>query len=282
VKICLRDRRVVSLAVNLPGPLAAAELRDLGASVVKIEPPSGDPFQAACPPWYAALVAGMEVERLDLKSDEGRARLGVYLDAADLLLTSSRPASLERLGLCWPDIRRQYPRLGWVAIVGYGEPRQHVSGHDLTYQAAHGLVRPGSLPNTLISDIAGAKQAVIAALALLLARERGDGAAYVEVALEDGARLFAEPLRQGLTGSGGVLGGGRPDYNLYRSSDGWVAVAALEDHFRVALEAALGVNSRDAAALAAVFATRPARDWQIWAEARDLPIVAVRDFTDLR
>ena len=63
---------VVSLAVNLPGPLAVARLASMGASATKVEPPSGDPLQAVAPSWYEELAAGQEVVTLDLKSPAGR------------------------------------------------------------------------------------------------------------------------------------------------------------------------------------------------------------------
>jgi crotonobetainyl-CoA:carnitine CoA-transferase CaiB-like acyl-CoA transferase len=263
--------------MNVPGPVAAAELRDLGASIVKVEPPGGDPLEASSPAWYAEINAGIQVHRLDLKSGDGAAWLAEQLGSADLLLTSSRPASLARLGLQWPELGSRHPRLCWVAIVGAHAPRQEVPGHDLTYQAVHGLVEPPALPNTLISDLAGAKQAVISAIALLFARERGERARYAEVSLEEAARLFAEPVRHGLTTRGGHLGGGLPAYNVYEAREGFVAVGALEPHFRRALAAALGVDSGDRAALAASFAKRTAIEWQAWAETHGLPIVAVRE-----
>lgn len=270
----------MSLAQNVPGPVAVAELRCMGASVVKVERPSGDPLAVWNPDWYAELHRGIAIERLDLKSSEGAARLEALLANADLLMTSSRPASLARVALRWPDLHERHPGLSWVAIVGYAAPRQDVAGHDLTYQSAHGLVAPPALPRTLLADLAGAKQAVIAALGLLLARECGDAAGYAEVALEDGARFFGEPLKRGLTATDGVLGGLLPIYNVYPAREGWVALAALEPQFRRGLEDALGVDTGDFRALTDAFAQRSAAEWQSWAEARDLPIVEVRPVGD--
>src|ERR1700712_110441 len=67
--------RVVSLALNVPGPVAASRLRALGAHVDKIEPPNGDPLMALCPVWYERLHAGVEVHRFDLKAAPARAEL---------------------------------------------------------------------------------------------------------------------------------------------------------------------------------------------------------------
>jgi crotonobetainyl-CoA:carnitine CoA-transferase CaiB-like acyl-CoA transferase len=79
-------------------------------------------------------------------------------------------------------------------------------------------------------------------------------------------------LRHGLTAPGGMLGGGLPGYGLYRARDGWVAVAALEDHFLRRLVGALGLRDARRADLAAAFLTRGAEEWQRWGAAHDLPI----------
>jgi crotonobetainyl-CoA:carnitine CoA-transferase CaiB-like acyl-CoA transferase len=251
-------------------------LRDIGATVVKVEPPFGDPVAAAAPAWYALLCAGIEVLPLDLKHPEGRARLRMLLDTADVLITASRPSSLERLGLGWPALHSSHPRLCHVAIVGYAAPRHDEAGHDLTYQCDAGLVAPPALPATLIADLSGAQQAVSAALALLLARERTGEAGRTEVALAEAAAAFAPPVRHGLTTGNGWLGGGVPAYNVYRASDGWIAIAALEPQFRFALARELGIDVEDRKAMTATFGTRTAEEWQAWGHQRGLPLAAVR------
>ncbi len=274
--LVLQGFTVVSLAVNVPGPVAAARLRTLGAHVVKVEPPAGDPLETYSAAWYRSLAEGQVVVRLDLKDAAQRARLDDLLADADLLLTSSRPAALERLGLGPAALRGRFPRLCQVAIVGYpGERRDH-AGHDLTYQATLGLVDPPALPRTLLADLAGAEQAVAAALALLLGRERGQGSGYAEVALSDAADSFAAPLRHGATAPGGLLAGGNPAYGVYRAREGWVAVAALEPHFLERLRAELELPEVDRDTLERAFRTRTAEEWETWADERDLPLAAVR------
>ena len=268
---------MVSLAVNVPGPVAAARMRYLGASVTKIEPPAGDPLEQAAPGWYEDLATGQSIVSLDLKQPEDHARLGELLVDADLFLTASRLAALARLGLDWKELSTRYPGLSQVAIVGDPSPKDDVPGHDLTYQASLGLLSPPGLPRTLLADLAGAEQAVSAALALLLARERGGTSSYVEVSLAESAAAFADPLRHGLTAPGGSLGGGLPEYNLYRASDGWISVAALEPHFRRRLLDALDLKSAGYEDLAHIFATRTAIDWETWAAERDLPLAALRE-----
>ena len=275
----LSDLQIVSLAVNLPGPVAAARLRDLGAAVVKIEPPDGDPLARGCAPWYQSLHQNVSIVRLDLKEADGRARLDAYLGESDLLLTSSRPAALERLGLGWDALHAQFPRLCHVAIVGHSHPDENKPGHDLTYQASLGLVDPPNLPRALLADLGGAEEAVTSAISLLLARERGHGAQTAQVSLAEAAARHALPLQYGLTSNAGLLGGGWPGYNLYQAAQGWVAVAALEPHFAERLVRELGIASPSYEQLSLAFRKAPADEWETWAKTRDLPVQAVRDQT---
>jgi alpha-methylacyl-CoA racemase len=261
--------RVVAVAVNLPAPAAAARLAELGASVTKVEPPEGDPLGAAGPALYERLAAGQTIVRLNLKEPAGRDRLDELLADADVLLTSSRPSALARMGLAWAELENRFPRLVQVAIVGHAAPDQERPGHDLTYVAQHGLLSPPVMPRTLVADLGGAERAVTVALALLLARGADGAKRYAEVALADSAEFFALPWTYGLTTPGGPLGGGSPFYGLYEARGGWVGVAALEPRFRARLIAELGTE------LANAFGARTPADWESWADERDLPIAAV-------
>src|SRR5574340_1668115 len=125
----LEGIRVLNLSLNLPGPAAARKLQQSGATVVKVEPPAGDPMELYHAGWYRDLAEGQTVVTIDLKSAEGIARLDGLLAVTDLLITATRPAALERLGLGWGELSRKYPRLCQVAIVGYPSPRQNEAGH---------------------------------------------------------------------------------------------------------------------------------------------------------
>jgi crotonobetainyl-CoA:carnitine CoA-transferase CaiB-like acyl-CoA transferase len=251
-------------------------LRDMGATIVKVEPPTGDPLATFAPTWYRDLCAGMDIQCLDLKAERGRGRIDQLLAHADALITSSRPASLERLGLSWPEVHRRHPQLCHVAVIGYAAPRHDIAGHDLTYQAEAGLVKPPAMPTVLVADLAGAQRVVIAVLDLLFSRARTGEPGFAEVSLADCADRFAAPLRHGLTAETGILGGHCPAYNVYPARDGWVAVAALEPHLRKALARELGVDVEDRAMLAAALSQRPAAYWRTWAESRGLPLTAAR------
>lgn len=270
----LAGTRVVVLGVNVPGPVAGARLAELGATVVKVEPPAGDPLAAAAPSWYAALTADQDVRVLDLKTPEGRARLDELLRAADVLITSYRPAALARLGLAPDDLAAAFPHLRSVAIVGHPQPHADVAGHDLTYLASEGLIEDGRVPRTLIADLGGAERAVSATLALLLERAAGGATKHADVALSDAVAGFAAPYRHGITRDG-VLSGRDPAYACYRARDGWVALAALEPHFRARMLGALGLERADRSTLARVFAERGVDEWARWAREHDLPLAPV-------
>ena len=267
--------RVLSLAVNLPGPAAAARLRALGARVTKVEPASGDPLALAAPEYYDRLAAGQEVVTLDLKAAAERDRLWALLADTDLLVTSSRPSALVRLGLDWEALHARCPQLCQVAIVGHPGTDAEIAGHDLTYQATVGTLRPPELPTVLVADLAGAERAVGDGLAALVQRTRTGVGHHREVALSDVAGDMAQPVLQGMTTPEGLLGGALPTYRIYAAATGFVAVAALEAHFGKRLAEALGVEA-SSAELARAFAQRTAEEWQTWAQQHDLPIAAVR------
>lgn len=272
----LQGVRVISLCINTPGPVAASRLQRLGATVTKVEPPSGDPLKNFAPAWYERLAKGQSVITLDLKDPAGRAELDQLLAKADLLLASFRPSALKRLELDWDNVHRRHPKLCFVGIIGYPAPIEEKSGHDLTYLASAGLVTPPELPATLFADLAGAERCVSQALALLLKFALGGEAACDYVSLYECAQELAAPVSAGLTVRGKVLGGGYPLYGLYEASDGWIAVAALEPRFADKLLQEFNLREADHAAFARIFRQRSAIAWETWAAERDIPIVAVR------
>ncbi|ACO45655.1 CoA transferase [Deinococcus deserti] len=261
---------VVSLALNLPGPLAAAELREEGARVIKVEPPAGDPLATLAPRWYEELHQGVERHQLDLKTGAGQAALALMLQEADVLLTSSRPSALKRLGLDGETLQECYPHLCRLRIVGdTREP--DLPGHDLTYQAEAGLLDPRApaMPRTLTADMLGSRVAVAAALTLLLGRERGSAERERTVGLGDAARFAALPLTHGLTAPGGILSGTHGTYRLYRTADGWVAAAPLEEHFARRWQDMFGEDATT------TLICEPTRYWLELAQSHDLPLVQV-------
>lgn len=277
----LKGIKIVTLALNVPGPVAVSRLVALGARCTKVEPPAGDPLLQAAPHWYETLVQGQEVITLDLKSEAGRDEMEQCLSDADLLVTSFRLAALHRLQLDWESLHRKFPRLCVVNIIGYPPPDEETPGHDLTYQAKLGLLHPPQMPATLHADMAGAERTVSAALALLLNKSRGGHVDRAQVSLYGVIDDFAGPRKAGLTLPGGSLGGGFAFYGLYETREGWVAIAALEPVFISRLASELGLTAafgqKDAhAELQKTFLTRSAAEWETWAAERDLPVARVR------
>lgn len=263
---------ILSIAVNLPGPLAASRLLSFGAEVIKVEPPTGDPLKDAAPSWYDELVKGQRIRTLDLKASSDREQLEGILSGVDLLLTAMRPSAFDRLGLR-ESLRRH--RIAHVEIVGHDGAAAEQPGHDLTYQAAQGTIAPPAMPMTPVADLLGAERAVTAAFAALRARERGELDTW-RVVLEDAARDAAAPIRHGLTGPGAPLGGVLPNYAMYPTTDGHIAVAAIEPHFAMRLAEHIG-TTRDE--LAHGFATQPSKHWEELGIAFDIPIVTVHSAT---
>lgn len=285
----LHGTRILSLALNLPGPAALMRCRRMGATCTKVEPPAGDPMGHYNPAAYGELHEGVKVLTADLKTAEGQQRVHAELAQAHVLLTSFRPSALEKLGLGWKALHARYPQLSQVAIVGAPGARAEEPGHDLTYLAENGLVPGLELPATLYADMGGSLMAAEAVLqAALLQAQRYDGSGdlqpgrYFEVALSDAAGYLALPRRWGLTAPEGSVGGAHAGYKVYPCRDGRVAVAALEPHFAAALCEAAGLPGADARGgmlaaathegLAAWFAGCTRAQLEQLAAERDLPL----------
>jgi crotonobetainyl-CoA:carnitine CoA-transferase CaiB-like acyl-CoA transferase len=253
----LKGVRILSLALNLPGPAALMRCRQMGATCVKLEPPSGDPMGHYNKAAYAQLHEGVKVMSADLKTPTGQEALHRELAKTDVLLTSFRPSALEKLGLGWKKLHSAYPSLCHVAIVGAPGDRAEEPGHDLTYLADNGLVPGLELPATLYADMSGslmAGEAVLKAALLQGESHAGTGethpqGVFIEVALSDAAAYLALPRQWGLTQPSGSVGGAHAGYRIYACKDGRVAVAALEPHFAAALCAAAGTPASDMRAM---------------------------------
>lgn len=261
----LAGLRVVDLSRYLPGPLASLLLADLGAEVVKVEPPAGDPMRTVGPAlpggrglWHEAVNAGKRLVTIDLQQPAGRERLLRLLDEADVLVESFRPGVLGSLGLGYEDVLKfRNPRLVCVSLSGYGQhgPLRDAAGHDNNYLGQAGfLSRVGAGPGqpTLvdppIADCFGSMFGLSTVLAALLARERDGKGCYIDIALADVA-LPLQTFAFASIGSGagpsargeGELNGGWACYGIYRSQDGReVALGAVEPKFWAAFCTAAG------------------------------------------
>ena len=254
----LKGVRILSLALNLPGPAALMRCQHMGASCVKLEPPphpsapkdtSGDPMGLYNRDAYDELHHQVRITQADLKTDKGQKALHRELAKADVLLTSFRPFALTKLGLAWKTLHARYPQLSCVAIVGAPGARADEPGHDLTYLAESDLVTGLDLPPTLYADMGGSLMASEAVLQARLHQLTIGKGVRVEVALSDAAAYLALPRHWGLTTQGAAVGGGHAGYKVYPCKNGRVALAALEPHFAASLAAAVGLPSSNIMAM---------------------------------
>ena len=222
---------VVDFSRYLPGAFASRELLELGARVVCVEPPGGDPMRASAPAWDAALRAGKDSLELDLKRDPAPAL--ELLREADIVLESFRPGVASRLGIGPEHVPE---RTVYCSITGFGLGGRHEqrAGHDLNYlgwAGALGDTAP-ALPPVQIADLAaGGLGAAMKILAALLERDRTGKGSRVVVSMTHGShrllshRLGGETVPRMLTG-------GLACYRIYETADGrHLTVGALEPAF---------------------------------------------------
>jgi len=286
----LKGVRIVSLALNLPGPAALMRLQAMGATCLKLEPPapsaapagsSGDPMGLYNPKAYASLHQGVKTLSADLKTAGGQKTLHRALAKADVLITSFRPSALQKLGIDWATLRRAYPMLSMVEIVGAPAERAEEPGHDLTYLAEAGLLQGLDLPPTLYADMGGSLMASEAVLQARLAQLKNGKGVRLQVALSEAAHYLALPRTWGLTTPGRAVGGGHAGYRVYACKNGRVAVAALEPHFAKSLCQQAGVADASVksimapathAAVAAFLATKTRAQLDALGAKHDIPL----------
>jgi crotonobetainyl-CoA:carnitine CoA-transferase CaiB-like acyl-CoA transferase len=273
---------VVDLTRYLPGPFATRELLELGARVVKVEPPDRDPMTATAPAWYEALNSGKEIVTCDLKAEPERAR--ALCADADVVVEGFRPGVAARLGVGPGDLPET---LVYCSITGFGLGGRHEqrAGHDLNYLGWAGVLADTvpALPPVQVADLAaGALTAVSRILAALLERERTGRGAHVVVSMTHGSHRFAahrlggEPIERLLTG-------GLACYAVYGTADGrHLTVGALETKFFARLCELLdldeliprqydpGAQGEIREALAGRFASRPLDAWLDLFEGEDV------------
>ncbi len=246
--------RVIDLSTVLAGPYATMILGDLGADVIKIEPPEGDATRGWGPPWVGDAAAGTRTAtyflavnrnkrsvRLDLKTADGAEVLRRLLASGDVLVENLRPGSLERLGFDDATLRAINPGLIHLAISGYGTTglASGRPGYDFVIQAVGGLMSitgdrdaDGGRPTKVgvaISDVVTGLYATIGILSALLARDGGGQKVDVSLLGSTLAILINQAQNAFATGrSPSRLGNAHPNivpYETFATADGELAVA---------------------------------------------------------
>jgi CoA:oxalate CoA-transferase len=249
----LEGVRVVDFSRLLPGPFATQMLGELGADVIKVEPPKvGDPSRYNHPKYrensvyFNAVNAHKRSICVDLSTAKGKELARKLLATADVAVETYRPGVAAKLGIDYASIRVYNPRAIYCSISGFGQngPLSHIAGHDLVIQGLTGLMgcaldtlNPPAVPGFQAADYAGSLMAVIGIQAALAQREKTGEGCEIDLSMFEALfNMVLIPLSSQMAMSAGHSGeprmesfGGNPRYSTYLSKDGKpVAVTLLE------------------------------------------------------
>ncbi|MEY2461653.1 MAG: hypothetical protein QOG30_3483 [Acidimicrobiaceae bacterium] len=244
----LAGLRVLDLSVWRPGPYATQLLAEIGADVLKIEPPGGDPMRAY-PELFAGLSANKRSIVLNLKDDDDRQRALQLAAHADVVIEGFRPGVVTRLGVAYDDVRAVNASIVYCSLSGMGQsgPLALAPAHDLNYQAWSGALRPegdepvvGRLP---IADLAGGVFAAFAICAAIVRRLRTGEGEYIDVSMSDVLATWtgaAPPRAEGAE----PTARGVPGYGMFETADGQHLALSIitENHFWSGLCDVLGLD----------------------------------------
>lgn len=243
---------VLDLSRNLPGPATSLVLQQMGATVVKLEPPHGDEAKTM-PMLYSALNSNKTVITADFRTAEGLQALKDHAAKADVLIDGFRPGVMADMGCDYDTLKALNPKLVMCCITGYGQAGalSRKAGHDINYLALSGVLdglqtANGDLPvpavqfGDLFGGTAYAVQGILAAL--LKAQRTGQGG-FIDISMTHNLHKqnimpdSMEHMWRALTGKPArhqddLLSGGLACYNVYKTLDGrHLAVGALEHRF---------------------------------------------------
>jgi len=259
--------KILDLSRILAGPFATQLLADLGAEVIKVEAPSGDPTRGWGPPfeegdrgesaYFRSVNRGKRSLVLDLADADGLARLHHFLKQSDVLVENFLPDSAEKLGLTWERLHERYPKLILASVRGFASDVQasRRAGYDFIIQAESGWMsitgEPGGRPmkvGTALADVLAALYTANGVQAALLHRERTGEALHVEVPLMEAALAGLVNVGAGVLMTGETpqrLGNGHPNivpYQTFGCQDGEIALGVGSDRQFEVLALWLGLD----------------------------------------
>ena len=229
---------VVEMAYYYPGPYCCKILSELGARVLKIEPPSGDPmrYQKSI---FAGINAGKELINLNLKEGEDRNTLYKIVENADVFVEGFRPGVAERLGVDYPALKNINEGLIYCSITGFGQNSGITRPvHDINVLSMAGICEISGLlhkhpcdPNVQLSDFASSVMAAVSILAAYIRKIKTGKGAYIDISMYDSA-IFSIPLH--------ILKAANeskfmpdfhlnPGYRIYRARDCYVSIGILDE-----------------------------------------------------
>jgi crotonobetainyl-CoA:carnitine CoA-transferase CaiB-like acyl-CoA transferase len=247
----LSGMRVLDFGQWRPAPYATQLLADLGADVLKVEPPAGDPMRVF-PDIFLGVAAHKRSVVLDLKDPADRARALGLAAEADAVVEGWRPGVAARLGVGPDDVHAVNSRAIYCSLSGYGAtgPLAVAPGHDVNYQAhagslapAGGAPEPAPAPRVPWADLGAGLAAAFAICAAWVGRARTGEGETIDVSMTDLLATWTGTVGGGaLAGVEGPLDG-LPAYGTFAVTDGWVALGVIvEPHFWDATCAALGLD----------------------------------------
>lgn len=245
--------RVLDLSQYIPGPMASLLLADMGAAVLKVEPPQGDEMRNLGPRdsngepvFYDALNAGKTVRRMNLKDEAQRQELLLIVRETDILIEGFRPGVMARLKLDYATLAAVNPRLIFCSISGYGASgnRAAKAGHDGNYLATGGVLDRNGVDGPVIfdppvSDTAGSLFAAVAILGALQGRDRTGQGCHIDLSLADVVMPLQLMQVAEWSANGTVpkpattyLNGGAAYYRVYATAEGrHVMLGSVEPKF---------------------------------------------------
>jgi formyl-CoA transferase len=253
--------RVLDVSQVMAGPFCAMQLSDMGADVIKVEPPGGDSTRrmagatAAGSPAFDAVNRGKRSIVLDLKSASGQAAVRRLLATTDVLIENARPGVMARFGLDYATLEPEFPTLIYASISGYGQtgPDAAKGGFDLIAQGVSGLMsvtgQEGGPPTKVgvpLTDLGAGLFALAAILAALYERTRSGRGQYIDTSLVEAgvalsvweaAQFFADGSTPGPLGSAHRM---LAPYQAIRCADGFITIGAGTDRLFARLAAVLG------------------------------------------
>lgn len=255
-ELWLEGIRVLDFSRLLPGPFCTMLLADMGADVVKIEAPGGGDYARYYPPsvdgngvFFSSVNRNKRSMTVNLKDPEGVDLIERLARDADVVIESFRPGVMDRLGVGYEALSKLNPKLIYCAISGYGQtgPYAKRAGHDLNYLAHTGLLdqtgepEAPTVPGFQLADIAGgALYAALGICGALFHRERRGSGSFLDISMTEGALSLATMMLANTAAghpverSDGMLTGGIPSYDVYRTlDDRFLAVGPLEPKFWV-------------------------------------------------
>jgi CoA:oxalate CoA-transferase len=252
---------ILDLSRILAGPYCTMLLHELGARIIKVEPPQGDdsraygPFQDGDSLYFAAINRGKESIALDLKQAGDKAILDRLLAGADVLVENFRPGTMEKLGLGWDTLHARYPKLIYAAASGFGHtgPDSGKPAYDMIVQGLGGIMsvtgHPGQKPARIgvsVGDLGAGIYTALGIAAALYHRERSGEGTKVDVSMLDCQLSLMENPAMRYMATGVVPGpmGGRhatiTPFAIFETADKPVVIAAGNDALFRKLAAALG------------------------------------------